>query len=70
MNIDILAGKWKQMKGEVKKKWAKLTDDDLAYIEGDKDKMQGKLQERYGYTKEEAKKHVHDMFDNFNDKQS
>ena len=68
MNVDILAGKWKQMKGEIKKKWAKLTDDDLTYIEGDKDKMQGKLQERYGYTKEEAKKHVNDIFDNPNDK--
>lgn len=65
MNIDILAGKWKQIKGEIKKKWGKLTDDDLTYIEGDRLKFQGKLQERYGYTKEEAKKHADDIFHNF-----
>lgn len=63
MNTDIIAGKWKQLKGEVKKKWAKLTDDDIAAIEGDSLKLEGKLQERYGYSKEEAKKEAKDFFD-------
>ncbi len=63
MNTDIIAGKWKQLKGEVKKKWAKLTDDDFAAIEGDTLKLQGKLQERYGYSKEQAKKEADKFFD-------
>ncbi|KMK75020.1 CsbD family protein [Alkalihalobacillus pseudalcaliphilus] len=51
-------GRWNQMKGEAKKKWGKLTDDDLQQVDGDKDKLIGKVQERYGITKEEAKKDV------------
>ena len=56
MNSDQLAGKWKQMKGSVKQQWGKLTDDDLAMINGNRDKLVGKLQERYGIAKEEAQK--------------
>ncbi len=67
MNTDIIAGKWKQSAGEIKKKWGKLTDDDLASIKGDVLKFQGKLQERYGYSKEEAKKHADEFFNNVND---
>ena len=55
MNEDILKGKWKQMRGEVKQFWGKLTDDDLDQVDGTSDKLEGKLQERYGYSKEEAK---------------
>ena len=51
MNSDQLAGKWQQMKGEAKTQWGKLTDDDLMTISGQKDKLIGKLQERYGYAK-------------------
>lgn len=58
MNTDELKGKWKQMKGNVKKNWGKLTDDDLDVIEGNKDILAGKIQERYGISKEEAKKQV------------
>lgn len=54
MNTDVLKGKWNQMKGDVKKTWGDLTDDDLKMIEGDRDKLLGKLQERYGYTREQA----------------
>jgi uncharacterized protein YjbJ (UPF0337 family) len=57
MNIDILKGKWNQMKGEVKKSFGKLTDDDMLIIEGDMTKASGILQERYGYSREEAEKH-------------
>ena len=54
MNEDILKGKWKEIKGEVKQKWGKLTDDDLAQVEGKEEKLVGLLQKRYGYAKEKA----------------
>jgi len=54
MNVDILADNWKKTKGKVKKQWGKLTDDDLALIEGLPDKLSGLVQERYGYTHEQA----------------
>jgi len=56
MNSDIFEGKWKQLKGSVKKQWGKLTDDDVASMTGQKDQLVGKLQERYGYTKDQAQK--------------
>ena len=58
MNWDQVEGKWKQMKGSVKTQWGKLTDDDLDIIAGQRDKLIGKIQERYGITKEEAQKQV------------
>jgi uncharacterized protein YjbJ (UPF0337 family) len=54
MNEDILKGKWKQIRGSVKETWGKLTDDDLDQIEGASDKLAGKLQEKYGYSKEKV----------------
>ena len=60
MNWDQVQGKWKQMKGSVKQQWGKLTDDDLEIIDGQKDKLVGRLQERYGITKEEAARQVGD----------
>jgi uncharacterized protein YjbJ (UPF0337 family) len=56
MNSDRMEGKWKQMKGALKEKWGKLTDDDLDIIAGKQDQLAGRLQERYGIAKEEAKK--------------
>ena len=56
MNTDQMSGKWKQMKGAVKEQWGKLTDDDLQVIDGKRDVLVGKLQERYGMAKEEAQK--------------
>lgn len=61
---DILEGNWNQIKGKVKTQWGKLTDDDLAIINGEKDQLIGKLQERYGYDKARAEKEVGDFFDN------
>jgi uncharacterized protein YjbJ (UPF0337 family) len=58
MNQDILAGKWKQMRGELKTWWGKLTDDDFDRISGQKDKLVGLIQERYGYTREQAEQEV------------
>src|SRR5262249_14774793 len=52
MNQEILAGKWKQIRGELKTWWGKLTDDDVDTIGGQKDKLTGLLQEKYGYTRE------------------
>ena len=54
MNSDILQGKGKQLKGNVKAAFGKLTDDDLTQAEGNADKLLGKLQARYGYTKAQA----------------
>ena len=54
MNEDILKGKWSELKGEAKKKWGKLTDDDLMVISGQKEKLVGVLQAKYGYAKEKA----------------
>jgi uncharacterized protein YjbJ (UPF0337 family) len=56
MNWDQVAGQWKQMKGNVKEKFGKLTDDDLTQINGKRDQLVGKIQERYGIAKEEAQR--------------
>ncbi|HSN57812.1 MAG TPA: CsbD family protein [Candidatus Sulfomarinibacteraceae bacterium] len=58
MNWDQIEGKWKQLKGEAKRQWGKLTDDDLDVIEGNRDKLVGKIQERYGVAKDEAERRV------------
>lgn len=67
MNTDILSGKWKQVKGEVKKQWGKLTDDDLAIVEGQQDKLIGLLQERYGYAQEQAEREVDHFLQKFHE---
>ena len=54
MNKDIFEGKWKQMRGQAKVWWGKLTDDDLDKVNGKYDKLIGLLQEKYGYTKQQA----------------
>ncbi|MFN3232257.1 MAG: CsbD family protein [Alphaproteobacteria bacterium] len=58
MNWDQIEGKWKQLTGDAKKRWGKLTDDDLDVAEGNRDKLEGKIQERYGIAKNEASKQV------------
>ncbi len=58
MNSDQMKGKWKQMKGSVKEKWGKLTDDDLDVIDGQQDQLVGTIQERYGIAREAAQKQV------------
>jgi len=58
MNKDIAQGKWRQMKGEVKRKWGMLTDDEIDQIEGDSEKLAGLVQERYGRSREEAEDEV------------
>ncbi len=58
MNWDTIKGQWKQIRGEAKSQWGKLSDDDLTRIEGDRDKLLGAVQERYGRTKDEARREV------------
>jgi uncharacterized protein YjbJ (UPF0337 family) len=67
-NQDILAGKWKQMRGELKTWWGKLTDDDIDRIGGQKDKLVGLIQERYGYTREQADQEVERHLQEYDDK--
>ncbi|WP_136637213.1 CsbD family protein [Pseudooceanicola onchidii] len=61
MNWDQIEGNWKQIKGEAQVQWGKLTNDDLDVVAGNREKLEGKLQERYGYAKDEAKREVDDF---------
>jgi uncharacterized protein YjbJ (UPF0337 family) len=61
MNKDILEGKWHEYKGEIKEKWGKLTDDDLTHIDGKREKLAGKLQTYYGYSKDKAEEELEDL---------
>lgn len=58
MNTHVMEGKWARIRGELQKQWGKLTNDDLDQIEGEVTTLEGKLRERYGYSKEEASEHV------------
>jgi uncharacterized protein YjbJ (UPF0337 family) len=58
MNINDVKGKLKELKGNFKKKWGELTDDDWKVIGGNKDKLKGILQQKYGRSKEEAQREV------------
>ena len=58
MNWDQIEGQWKQTKGQVKEQWGKLTDDDLTAINGKRDQLVGKVQERYGVAREKAEEQV------------
>lgn len=58
MNWDQLRGMWNQLTGDAKRHWGKLSDDDLKVVEGDRQRLVGKIQERYGVTKEEADRQV------------
>jgi len=64
-NQDVLAGKWKQARGKAKQWWGKLTDNDLDRISGQVDQLVGIVQERYGYTKEQAEKEVAKFMEQF-----
>ncbi len=58
MNTDRIKGKWKQLTGRMKSEWGRLTDDDLAYVEGHRDYLVGKVQERYGIARDKAEEQV------------
>ncbi|AGA90304.1 hypothetical protein Thimo_1521 [Thioflavicoccus mobilis 8321] len=61
MNWEKIRGNWNQAKGELKVRWGKLSDDDLTMIDGERDKLVGRLQELYGISKDEAEKRVESM---------
>ncbi|EIB96460.1 MULTISPECIES: CsbD family protein [Pantoea] len=63
MNEDRIGGNWKQFKGKVKEKWGDLTDDDMTVVEGKRDQLVGKIQERYGYEKDRAEQEVKEWED-------
>lgn len=58
MNWDRIEGNWKEFSGKAKQQWGKLTDDDLTMIEGRRDELEGALQKRYGYARDQAKRDV------------
>ncbi|MCO4071473.1 CsbD family protein [Pseudomonas aeruginosa] len=63
MNSDVIKGKWKQLTGKIKERWGDLTDDDLQAADGHDEYLVGKLQERYGWSKERAEQEVRDFSD-------
>lgn len=68
MNKDILEGNWKQLRGRVQEWWGNLTDDDLDKIEGRSDRLLGVLQQRYGYTRQEAEASIREFLDRVEEK--
>ena len=61
MNRDIFQGNWKQVKGKVKEQWGKLTDDDLDMINGEREQLLGRIQERYGLAREAAEERLREF---------
>lgn len=66
MDWNQVEGNWKETKGKVKEKWGKLTDDDLTAINGQREQLEGRLQQRYGYAKDQSKKEVDAWFATWN----
>jgi len=61
MNNDIISGKWTQLTGKAKETWGKLTNDDWNQLDGRREQLAGRLQERYGWTLDQANKEVDDF---------
>lgn len=61
MDTTELKGKWNEVKGKLKQKYANLTDDDLLFVEGKEDELYGRIQQRVGKSKEEIKKMISDL---------
>jgi uncharacterized protein YjbJ (UPF0337 family) len=67
MNTDVLKGMWSQVRGEARKQWGKLTDDELDQAQGNAEKLTGLVQEKYGYARERAEREVNDFLGRFKD---
>ena len=65
MNTEIAHGKWKEIKGKIKEEWGNFTDDAINEINGNQEKLAGKLEQIYGYNKEKAKKASNAFFKRF-----
>jgi uncharacterized protein YjbJ (UPF0337 family) len=63
MNWDAVTAKWERFRGEARRQWGKLSDEDLDYTAGEKERLIGKLQERYGWTPEQAEQSAEECFD-------
>jgi uncharacterized protein YjbJ (UPF0337 family) len=63
MNQDILKGNWKQARGRIREWWGRLTEDEINQIHGHRDVLAGKLQEKYGYTRQEAMAAIREFTD-------
>jgi uncharacterized protein YjbJ (UPF0337 family) len=63
MNWDQIEGRWKQLRGDVKSQWGRLTDDDVNAVDGQRDKLVGLIQEAYGVEREEADRQIRDWFE-------
>lgn len=68
MNKDILKGDWNLVKGKIKEKWGELTDDDITQINGKRDQLLGKLQKKYGITKQNAEEELDQWEKNYSSK--
>ena len=62
MDWNRVEGNWKEFRGKVKEKWGKLTDDDLTAINGKRDQLEGRLQQRYGFAKDQVSKDIDSWF--------
>ncbi|MEQ9257703.1 MAG: CsbD family protein [Roseovarius sp.] len=60
MNWEQIQGKWNQLKGDARVEWAKLTEQDVDKVEGERDKLVGLIQEKHGRSKEEARAEIDD----------
>jgi uncharacterized protein YjbJ (UPF0337 family) len=58
MNRDTLKGQWMQLKGKVRQQWGHLTDDEIDQVQGNAEMLIGRIQERYGHSREEAEREV------------
>lgn len=58
MNSDILQGKWKQLSGSIKQQWGDLTDDEVTQVNGSYERLQGLLQEKYGWSRDRAEREI------------
>jgi uncharacterized protein YjbJ (UPF0337 family) len=63
MNAVVIKGKWHQLKGDIRHRWGKLTDGDLNEVRGDSETFIGKLQERYGYARDRARRELNEFMD-------
>ena len=68
MKEDVFAGQWKEMRGTLKSWWGKLTDDDFEWIGGQKDRLIGLIQEKYGYTRDQARDEIERHFSGYRHK--
>lgn len=66
INWDIIKGNWNQLKGQARTEWGKITDDEWEQIGGEKDKLVGKLQEHYGWSREEAERRADEQMSRLN----